>query len=128
MLASCHLRIFDSLLLHTEHFEKNILSIYNFWIFTFCIFSTLQTLREHCFIFSLNFYFPLEFLISSFISLTFFDTLFIKTNSSWLTFESVKALDIKTSTSFNLDFANYSISLFFFSLIYWIMLFNSCIY
>ena len=41
--------------------------------------------------------------------------IFIKTNSSWLIFESIKALEIKTSMLFNLDFANNTIlSCFFF--------------
>ena len=34
------------------------------------------------------------------------DTLFIKTKSSWLIFESIKASEIIISTLFNLDFAN----------------------
>ena len=32
----------------------------------------------------------------------FFNALFIKTNSSWLIFESIKALEINTSMLFNL--------------------------
>ena len=36
-------------------------------------------------------------MISSFISLYSFSTLFIKTNTSWLITESIKALEIKTS-------------------------------
>ena len=41
--------------------------------------------------------------------------LFVKTNSSWLIFESVKALEIKTSMLFNLDFdSNNILSCFFF--------------
>ena len=44
-----------------------------------------------------------------------FDTLFIKTNSSWLITESIKAFEIKTSMLFNLDFAyNTILSCFFF--------------
>ena len=42
--------------------------------------------------------------------------LFMKTNSSWLIFESIKALEIKTSMLFNLDFANnivYHVSFYF---------------
>ena len=53
-------------------------------------------------------------MISSFISLYSFRTLFIKTNSSWLITESIKALEIKTSMLFNLDFANNTILLCFF--------------
>ena len=35
-----------------------------------------------------------------------FSTFFIKTNSSWPIFESIKALQFKTSMLFNLDFAS----------------------
>ena len=50
----------------------------------------------------------MKFFIFSFISSNIFDTSLIKANSSWLIFESNKAL-IKTSTLFNLDFANNSV-------------------
>ena len=54
-------------------------------------------------------------MIFSFITLYSFNTLFFKTNSSWLIFESVKALEIKTSMLFNLDFgSNNILSCFFF--------------
>ena len=54
-------------------------------------------------------------MVSSFILLYSFRALFIKTNSSWLMNESIKALEIKTSMSFNLDFDNRTIlSCFFF--------------
>ena len=60
-----------------------------------------------------------RFFISSFISLYSFCTLFIKTNSSWLITELIKALQIKASMLCNLDFANSTIlsCLFFFFLI-----------
>ena len=45
-------------------------------------------------------------MISRFISSYSFCSLFIKTNSSWTIFESIKDLEIKTSMLFNLDFAN----------------------
>ena len=45
------------------------------------------------------------FNIISFISLYSFNT-FIKTNSSWLITESIKALEIKTSMLFKLDVVN----------------------
>ena len=41
-------------------------------------------------------------------------TLSIKTNSSWLITESIKASEIKTSMVFNLDFGNNIILLYFF--------------
>ena len=54
-------------------------------------------------------------MISSSILLYSFSTLFIKTNSSWLNFESIKVLEINASTLFDLDFANNIIlSCFFF--------------
>ena len=63
-------------------------------------------------------------MISSFISSNSFDTLFIKTNWSWLTFESFKALEIKTSRLFNLNFDNDNILSYFlfFFLNYWFIL------
>ena len=55
-----------------------------------------------------------KFLISSFILSYSYSTLFIKTNSSWLIFESIKALEIKTSILLYLDFAKNTILSFFF--------------
>ena len=46
--------------------------------------------------------------------LYYFRTLFIKIDLSWLTIESIKALEIKTSMSFNLDFASNTILSYFF--------------
>ena len=63
------------------------------------------------------------FLISFFILLYSLRTLFTKTNSSWLIFESIIALEINTSILFNFDFANnttYHASFPFFN--YWLML------
>ena len=55
--------------------------------------------------------------MSFFISSYYFCT-FIKANLSWLIPESIKALEIKTSILFNLDFAGNSIlSCFFFLII-----------
>ena len=53
-----------------------------------------------------------------------FSTLFIKKNSLWLIFESIKALEIKSYILFNLNFANNtSLScLFFFFFDYWLIL------
>ena len=53
-----------------------------------------------------KFYLSLEFLIFSVASSNSFRIYFIKKNSSWLIFESIKALEIRTSTLFNLGFAN----------------------
>ena len=65
----------------------------------------------------------LEFYISSFVSYNSFSKLCIKMHSSWLIFDAVKALENKSFLLFNLDFANYTIFLFF--LYYWPMLLNS---
>ena len=61
-----------------------------------------------------------KFLISSFLSSYSPSTLFTKTNSSWITFELIKALQVKTSMLFNLDFANNTILSCFFFLNYWL--------
>ena len=53
-------------------------------------------------------------MISFFISLYSFSALFIKTSSSEIITESIKALEIKTSALFNLNFANNTIFLCFF--------------
>ena len=44
----------------------------------------------------------------------YFNTLFIETNSSWLIYESINALEINTSTVFNWAFAYNIIWLCFF--------------
>ena len=53
-------------------------------------------------------------MISSFVSSYSFKKLFIKINSSWLIFESIKALEIKTSMLLSLDLANNTILSYFF--------------
>ena len=57
----------------------------------------------------------LRTVISSFISYSFSTSL--KINSSWLTLESMKALELRTSMLFNLVFAYNTILCFFFFLI-----------
>ena len=60
-------------------------------------------------------YLFLGFLIFSFISSFCFNTLFIKTDLSWLIYEYINALEINTTTVFNLVFAsNTNLSRFFF--------------
>ena len=61
---------------------------------------------------------PKSRFISFLISLYYFRTLLIKTNSPWLITELIKALENKASVLFNLDFANNTISscFIFFSL------------
>ena len=53
-------------------------------------------------------------MISSFISSYCLSTLFIKTNTSWLIFESIKDSEINTFILFNLGFANNAVLLRFF--------------
>ena len=68
--------------------------------------------------------------ISSFVSLSSLNTLFTETNSSSIIYESIKALEIKTSIAFNLGFpSNTVISwFFFFILIIDLYFFNSYSY
>ena len=54
---------------------------------------------------------------SSFISSYCFSTLFTKTNSSWLLFESIKILEIKTSIVINLVSASNIMVVFLFLII-----------
>ena len=119
---------FESLLWHTAHFDKSTVLLF-FALATFgfllsaYIFLTRQTIAEHYLINilkslinlikSLNFWF-----LFSFRSLYYFKT-FIKPNSSWLITQFIKALEIKTSISLNLDFAKNSIlSCFFFCFLF----------
>ena len=92
-----------------SYFPSSVFSLYNFWIFAFCIFFYTSNNKI------ILFYLSLEFSISSFVSSKFLGTLFIKTNWSCLIFESIKALEIKTSKLYNLSFANANILLCFFS-------------
>ena len=55
-----------------------------------------------------------EFFISSFIPLYSLNTLFIETNSSWLIYESINAVEIRISIVFNLFFPNSTILSCFF--------------
>ena len=57
----------------------------------------------------------LRFFITSLISSYSFNTLFTETNSSWLIYESIKPLELKTSMVFNLPFASNTILSCFFS-------------
>ena len=62
-----------------------------------------------------------DFFISSFFSLYSLSTLSFETNSSWLIYESIKILEIKTSIAF----------IFFFIVLFlnnWFTYFNSCSY
>ena len=62
----------------------------------------------------------LSFFIHFFILSYFFNTLLIKTNSLWLIFEFVKALEIKTYIQYYLEFVKntiWSCFLFFFLII-----------
>ena len=120
-LASWSLKTFDFLLLYSiEHFDKSI-------IFPFLVLTKLDFYFLYFFYISNNkialfyIYFKLLLIIRFFLFLFFissnsFRTLFIKTNSLWLIFESIKRLEIKTYTLFNLHFANnHILSCFFFS-------------
>ena len=53
-------------------------------------------------------------MVPSFISSNSFSKLFTRTNSSWLIFKSIKALEIKAYILLNLDFSNNTLLLCFF--------------
>ena len=59
----------------------------------------------------------LIFYIFSIISICFFNTLFIETISSWIILESIKSLEIKNSSLFNLGFANNTVLYFLIPLV-----------
>ena len=122
LLASCYLINLNFLVSHTAHFDKTITS-------PLFAFGTLGLLLS---VYSLHFkqydnialqinknlWWTVDvfrFLVSSFTILFSFNTLFTKANSSWLTDELIKNLEIKTSMLFNLFFANNTIFLCFFS-------------
>ena len=84
---------------HALHFDKSII------LLSFVL-ATFGFLLLYFFYTSSN---TVKFLISSFILLYSFKTLFIKTNSAGLITESIKALEIKTYILFNSDFANNAI-------------------
>ena len=119
-LASWSIKNFDFLLLYTEHFDKSIIS-------PFLVLTKLDFYFLYFFYLSNNkialfcIYFILLFTVRFFLFLFFifsnsFRTLFIKTNSTRLIFESIKTLEIKSYTLFNLDFANdHILSCFLFS-------------
>ena len=95
-------------------------------IFLRSIFLTTNTIGFHCF-YMVYFTGFLEFFIS-FISLYSSSTVFAGTNSSWLIYESIKTLDIKTLIVFYLAFTNYFIMLCPLFLHNWLILLNSCSY
>ena len=84
-----------------------MLSFSNTWIFVLSIFLTNDTIGFHC---VYIIYYP-----ECLILLHSLDTLFTETNSSWLIYELIKDLEIRTSIVFNLSFPNNTIlSCFFF--------------
>ena len=84
---------------------------------TSCCFYTISFIcfsayRNHVFLFADSIF--SQFLISSFISLCSFSIFFTNTDSSQMVYESIKVLEIKISTVFNLVFAiNTILSCFF---------------
>ena len=125
-LASCSLMNFDFLLSHTAHFDKSIVFpvlVFTTFDFFSVFFLSFKQWNNMVFVYSLNFYLLLEFWISSFISKNYFCRLFIKIDSSWLTLESIKVLEITTSMLINLGFAVLSCFYFFF-IYYWLIPYN----
>ena len=105
LLASCFLVNFDFLLLHIAHLDKSIFvpffifTFSGFLLFVFSYFSNNKRTLLYIILFLLlKFYLSLDFFIYFFLSSNYFGTSFIKTNSSWLIFESFKVLKIKSST------------------------------
>ena len=101
-------------------------------IFAHSIVLATETVRFHCFyiIYSIAF---LGFLISFFVSLYSLSTLFTEINSSWVIYESIKAITLKTSIVFNFAFANNTILLYFFlfflnDLYFWVPAVNAQIF
>ena len=82
----------------------------------------------HCFLYSIFCIISifLGFLVPSFISLFFLNTLFAQANLSWLIYEPIKALGIKTLILFNLIFANNTTyhALFLYSLLWTFIFLN----
>ena len=78
--------------------QSILFSFSNTWISVCSIFLTTDTVGFYCFYII---YFT-EFFISSFILLYYLNTLFTERNSSWLIYESIKKLEVKTSRVSNL--------------------------
>ena len=92
-------------------FNQNILSIFCFTIFCFyTILSYVFLLISTIFIQYIPQKFQ-DFFISSFISLYLLNTLVAETNLSWLIYELIKTLDIRTLIVFNFVFTNSTILL-----------------
>ena len=68
--------------------------------------SYVSLLISIIFIYTIYIYIYNYICISSFISLYFLSTLFTETNSLWLIYDSIIALEIRTSIVFNLVFPN----------------------
>ena len=102
----------------TPQYDKSInlfwLVFSDTWIFVRSIFFTTDAIYFHCFYITYSTEFS-GFFFSSFISLYSLNTLLTETNPSWLIYELIKALTIRTSIIFNLLFHNNTILLCFFS-------------
>ena len=94
----------------------------NMWIFASSIFFTTDTIRFHCFYIICSTEVS-GFFISSFISLYSLNILFTETSSSWLIYESIKVLEIRTSMVFSLSFPNSTTLSYYFFFFYTIDLF-----
>ena len=132
---SCSWKNFNFLPLHTSYFDKNIaLPLLVRKTLSFCLFQSFSyTLNNKIAFFHI--WFKVLFVIRIFDFflqiIKSFSTLFIKTNSSWPIFESVKALETKTSCDSIYILLKILpdpfFSCFFFNYFLFI-LFNSCCY
>ena len=107
---------------HTVHFDKSFILPFFvlqrlgfYFLLLFYIWNNTMTLFYKW----TKIFFKLNNLLHFWFILSYsFRTLFIETNSSWLIFASIKALEINTCMLFNLDFgSNIVLSRFFFFLL-----------
>ena len=102
---------------HTLHIFIEVL-FFRFlsWVHS-VFFFTLQTLRKHCFINRLKSLIKLmkflEFWYFLLYHYILFNTIFTETNSLWLIYKLVKALEIKNSVLFKFKFILLYVSVFF---------------
>ena len=95
----------------TGEFDRIIsFSFSDIWIFVCSILLTTDAIRFRCF-----YIIPYtQIFISFLISLYSLNTLFTETNSSWLIYDSIKALENRTYIVFNLSFPSNTILSYFF--------------
>ena len=116
------------LVTNRKKYYSILISFSTTWIFVCSIFLTTDTIGFHHF-YILHSTEVSGYFITSFISFYSLNTLFTETNSSWLIYESIKALEIRTSKLFKLSFPNNAIwsCFFFFLFIIYLYLLTSAV-